>query len=296
MGMLVNFSAELADWIEHNLARGCGVDALVESMVAQRFEPHIARGLAQAFWHAREEGRAPPQEAISIDALDDQPQPYVYETPRLPSGPVIRTFDRDVPVLMRLARPMLAVLDGVLSADECTQLIALARPRLRPSTVVDPVSGQDTVTDNRDSDGMFFQLRETPFIARLDQRISEIMKCPVEHGEGLQVLRYGPQAKNTPHFDFLVPSHAANRASLDRSGQRISTMVIYLNDVASGGETVFPEIGLAVTPKQGHAVYFEYANSLQQVDVASVHAGAPVHAGEKWAITKWMRERRFVPA
>jgi prolyl 4-hydroxylase len=27
-----------------------------------------------------------------------------------------------------------------------------------------------------------------------------------------------------------------------------------------------------------------------------VHAGAPVKRGEKWALTKWMRQRRFVPA
>ncbi|MGC4062471.1 MAG: 2OG-Fe(II) oxygenase [Aquabacterium sp.] len=292
--MLVNFSSELGDWIQHNLARGCGVDALVDSMVAQRFEPHVARGLATAFWRAHTEGRPQPQEAVSID--DAPQQPYVYETPRLAPGAVIHANDRDVPVLMRLERPMLAVLDGVLSTDECAQLIALARPRLRPSTIVDPVTGEDTVTHNRDSEGMFFKLCETPFIARLDQRISEIMNCPLEHGEGLQVLRYGPQAKNTPHFDFLVPSHAANRASLARSGQRVSTMVIYLNEVADGGETVFPEVGLAVAPKRGNAVYFEYANSRGQVDLASVHAGAPVHQGEKWAVTKWVRERRFVPA
>ena len=122
------------------------------------------------------------------------------------------------------------------------------------------------------------------------------MNCPVENGEGLQVLRYGPGAKNTPHFDFLAPSNLKNRESLARSGQRISTMVIYLNDVKSGGETVFPELGLSVSPKKGNAVYFEYANSLRQVDIKSVHAGAPVYEGEKWAVTKWMRERCFKPA
>jgi prolyl 4-hydroxylase len=26
------------------------------------------------------------------------------------------------------------------------------------------------------------------------------------------------------------------------------------------------------------------------------HGGAPVTAGEKWAVTKWMRQRRFVSA
>ena len=70
--------------------------------------------------------------------------------------------------------------------------------------------------------------------------------------------------------------------------------MIYLNTVESGGETVFPEIGLAVSAKKGNAAYFEYGNSLRQVDPKSVHAGAPVYAGEKWAVTKWMRERRFI--
>jgi prolyl 4-hydroxylase len=110
------------------------------------------------------------------------------------------------------------------------------------------------------------------------------------------VLRYGPSTRTTPHFDFLIPSNAANRASLARSGQRVSSLVIYLNHVASGGETVFPEIGLSVVPQPGNAVYFEYTNSQQQVDYKSLHAGAPVLEGEKWAVTKWMRTQRFVMA
>jgi prolyl 4-hydroxylase len=59
---------------------------------------------------------------------------------------------------------------------------------------------------------------------------------------------------------------------------------------------VFPETGLAVTPRKGSAVYFEYCNSAGQLDALSLHAGSPVHAGEKWVATKWMRQRRFVPA
>lgn len=296
MSMLVNFSPELGTWIQHNLDRGCKPDALLASMVEQRFEPDVARGLIAAFLRARAEGIEPPRDSVVLEALTPTAAEYQYETPRLAGGPVIRTSDRDIAVLLRHAQPMVAVLDSVLSADECAQLIELARPRLKPSTVVDPITGLDTVAEYRDSDGMFFALRETPFIAMLDQRVSEAMNCPVEHGEGLQVLRYGPRAMTTPHFDFLVPSNDANKASLARSGQRISTMVIYLNDVPSGGETVFPEVGLSVLPKKGNAVYFEYANSQRQVDLKSVHAGAAVHSGEKWAVTKWMRERPFISA
>jgi hypothetical protein len=137
---------------------------------------------------------------------------------------------------------------------------------------------------------------ERPVIAALDKRISLLMNSPVDNGEGLQILRYGPGTQSTPHFDFLIPSNEANRQSLAHSGQRISSLVVYLNDVAAGGETKFPEIGLSVSPKKGNAVYFEYCNSLGQVDSLSLHAEAPVIAGEKWAATKWMRQRRFVPA
>ncbi len=62
---------------------------------------------------------------------------------------------------------------------------------------------------------------------------------------------------------------------------RISTMVIYLNDVVSGGKTIFPEVRLSVSPKKGNAVYFEYCNTRSQVDYKSPHAGAPVAEGEK---------------
>ncbi|MDD4915892.1 MAG: 2OG-Fe(II) oxygenase [Methylococcales bacterium] len=293
MSLLINFSAELRAWILHNLDRGCAAQDLVDSMIQQKFEPDIAYGLVQSFVQSRRLGLEPPDDSVEIDAAQ---QEYHYQTPRLAAGSVIHTFDRTIPVLMRLRQPVIAVLESVLSPEECDTLIALARPRLKPSTVVDPETGENKIAAHRDSEGMFFNLNETPFIAGLDRRISELMNCPLENGEGLQVLRYGKHAKNTPHFDFLAPSNQTNRESLIRSGQRISTLVIYLNDVPGGGETDFPELGLSVLPKKGNAAYFEYANSLRQVDYKSVHAGAPVHEGEKWAVTKWMRERRFIPA
>ncbi len=260
-------------------------------MVSRRFEPQIARSLVDAFVSAKSAGIAPPANAIALDV----PEPsYHYETPRIAPENLIRTFDRGIPVLARHEKPIIVLLEGVLSSEECDQLIDLARPRLQPSTVVDPQTGANTVANYRNSEGMFFRPGETPLIARLDRRISELMGCPVPNGEGLQVLRYGPGGHTAPHFDFLVPSNPTNDASLKRSGQRISTLMIYLSDVARGGETVFPEVGLSVTPRRGNAVYFEYANSRQQLDARSLHAGAPVMEGEKWAVTKWMRSRPFV--
>jgi len=291
MSTVVKITSDLKTWIDHNLGRGCAPEQLIQSMIGEQFEPSVAKALIEAFVQARSSGMPLSGETLSLDI----PAPaFRYERPRISRCNTIQTSDRAIPVLPRLERPTVAVLANVMSAPECDQLIALARPRLTPSTVVDPKTGSNTIAQYRNSEGMFFRPQETPFIAALDQRISQIMNCPLEHGEGLQVLRYGPGTQSTPHFDFLIPSNPTNEQSLARSGQRISSLVVYLNDVPSGGETTFPEAGLSVCPQMGNAVYFEYCNSLNQVDPRSLHAGAPVIAGEKWAVTKWMRQRRFL--
>ncbi|MDB5856510.1 MAG: 2OG-Fe(II) oxygenase superfamily protein, partial [Ramlibacter sp.] len=145
-------------------------------------------------------------------------------------------------------------------------------------------------------EGMFFRPPEGPLVQRIVRRLARLMGLPVANGEGLQVLRYASGGRSAPHFDFLLPANAANRASLERSGQRVSTLVMYLNDPEQGGETVFPEAGIAVAPRKGSALYFEYCNSAGQLDPLSLHAALPVLAGEKWVATRWMRQRAFRPA
>jgi prolyl 4-hydroxylase len=291
MSAVVKLSSELKSWIVNNLDRGCAPEQLIRSMIEQKFEPGIARGLVEVFERARKDGRAVSGDTLT---LESGAPAYDYGMPRLRAGNIIQTADRTIGVALRVQRPVVAVLVGVLSHQECDQLIELARPRLTPSTVVDPATGLDTVAAHRNSEGMFFRLAETPFISKLDHRISQLMNLPVQNGEGLQVLRYGPGTQSTPHFDFLIPSNPTNQQSLTRSGQRVSSLVIYLNDVPEGGETFFPEAALSVCPRKGHAVYFEYCNDANQLDHLTLHAGAPVIAGEKWAVTKWMRQRPFV--
>jgi prolyl 4-hydroxylase len=293
VSLVARFSPELSSWIVEELDSSKAPGAVVRTMIEQGMDARVAEGIVAAFISARRAGRPVPTDSV---VLDDQQLDYVYESPRLPREPCLRTFDREVRVLARCERPVVAVLADVLDASECEELIALARPRLMPSTVVDPRTGKDTVEEYRNSLGMFFRPSETPLLARLDRRVSEIMKLPPENGEGFQVLHYPTGSQAAPHFDFLIPSNAANQASIARSGQRVSTLVAYLNDVESGGETFFPETGFSAIPRRGHAVYFEYCNRLGQVDRLTLHAGQPVVRGEKWVATKWMRQRPFVSA
>jgi prolyl 4-hydroxylase len=276
----LRFAPALGDWVAQHLAQGQSPAALVDAMCERQVAPDAARAIVDAFVRARERGTPLP-----IDTVD-----AVGPRARLADGPVIAAGDRRIRVAMRTDGPALAVLQDVLDADECEALIALARPRLTPSTLVDPMSGRDVPSGLRASLGMFFRPAETPLIERLDSRLGTLMGLPASHGEGLQLLHYPVGAGSAPHFDFLQPVNEANRASIARSGQRISTLVCYLNDVAGGGETDFPQRGLQVTPQRGNAVVFEYDGR----DERSLHASRPVLAGEKWVATKWMRERPFI--
>jgi prolyl 4-hydroxylase len=288
---VVRFSPELGRWLTHHLDAGQAPQALVGTMRKQGMNERTAQAIVRAYVDARQRGAAVPADAIELP--DEAPAKPVA---RLAPGTRIVAADREIVVHSRGEDPVFAALGNLVDADECKAVIDMARPRLKPSTLVDPMSGRDVVSDKRASWGMFFRLGENELVARLDRRLSALMNLPLENGEGLQVLHYPTGAGSEPHHDYLAPGNAANRESIARSGQRVSTLVTYLNDVPEGGQTVFPQLGLAVSPIRGNACYFEYCDDSGRVDARSLHASAAVTRGEKWVMTKWMRERRFVAA
>ena len=177
--------------------------------------------------------------------------------------------------------PLIVRFERLLSDDECRQLIEAAAPRLEESRLVNKI-----VSEIRTSRGMFFEEEESPLIRRIEYRVSQLMNVPVEHAEGLQVLHYGPGQEYREHYDFFGRNSPAAR------NNRISTLIIYLNDVEEGGETVFPLLQLAVKPKRGSALYFEYFYRNQELNDLTLHSSAPVVRGEKWVATQWMRRQR----
>ena len=205
---------------------------------------------------------------------------------RAPAAPWMAVDGREVRVSAGMEAPIVRVLDNLLDADECAGLIEAARPRLdRALTVAE--DGKHQVDERRTSAGMFFKLGETPLIARLERRLAELLDLPVEYGEGLQVLHYLPGQEYEPHYDWFDPAQPGYAAVTAKGGQRIASVVMYLNTPDEGGGTAFPNVGLTVTALAGSAVYFAYEGG----DTSSLHAGLPVSRGEKWIATKWLRER-----
>jgi prolyl 4-hydroxylase len=193
----------------------------------------------------------------------------------------------------QLDHPQVVVYDGLLSPEECTQMIALAETRLSRSTVVDEQLGEARPHEHRTSAGGFFQRGEHPLVACIEARLAELLDWPVDHGEGLQVLRYGVGGEYRAHFDWFNPAHAGSAPHLRTGGQRVGTCVIYLSEVEDGGGTRFPNLGLEIRPRPGAVLYFADVDARGVEDPATLHAGVPVLAGVKYIATKWLRERRY---
>jgi hypothetical protein len=103
--------------------------------------------------------------------------------------------------------------------------------------VVNADTGAYDVHADRTSSGMHFERGESELVARIERRIGELVGCPVENGEPLQVLHYTPGAEYKPHHDYFDPAQPGNDQVLAMGGQRIATLVMYLNDVEAGGST-----------------------------------------------------------
>jgi len=190
--------------------------------------------------------------------------------------------------------PEIYVCDHFLSDEECDHLIKLAQPSLARSTVVDPNSVEGLVDARRTSTGMFLPYGcKDGVVLRMHKRIAEVTGIPEVNGECMQVLHYDVGAEYQPHYDSFDRSIPGGLIHFNRGGQRVATFMVYLNTPEAGGETIFPLDNLKIVPKKGKAVLFYNVTSSGAVDPMSFHGGAPVLKGEKWLITRWLREREF---
>ncbi|MFC4159603.1 2OG-Fe(II) oxygenase [Chitinimonas lacunae] len=273
-------SSAWRDWIRDGLERGCSQQQLVDVMLQNEFEANFARA------------------AVSVVALEPrgaaaQKPPTEPMVPhRFPlDGNTVPGLDRPVQVLFRLERPRVILFGNILSEQECEQIINLSRNKVERSTTVDNATGKSVEHEARTSEGTFFLLNENELIERIDRRLAALLQHPIECGEGLQILHYNVGGEYRPHFDYFDPNIPGSKPHLEERGQRIGTLVMYLNDVEAGGETIFPDLGLSVAPRRGHGVYFEYSDDSGTLDPLSLHGGAPVIRGDKWIATKWLRQR-----
>ena len=280
---MASANTDLLKWLNECLARGHTAASLTATAL-------------QSGWHA-DTVRATVAEAVGRELIANRavvrtpggslPEPDMTQSPTF-----IQTADRRVDILTVVKHPRVVVFGNLLSDEECESLIELAQPKLARSQTVDNQTGGEEVNSARTSDGMFFTRSENSVCDRVEKRLAELLNWPFENGEGLQVLRYRMGAQYVPHYDYFDPAQPGTAKIVQRGGQRVATVVMYLRTPERGGATVFPDIGLEVQPVKGSGVFFSYDRP--HPDTKTLHGGTPVTLGEKYVATKWLRENEFI--
>ena len=192
--------------------------------------------------------------------------------------------------------------------------ITLSRSAVHPGGVSDYSSDGDKVgneqadTTTRSSTNAWIEREATPIVDSIYRRAADLLgidealmrhRSDEEHpelatdhsiAERMQLVHYAEGEQYNAHHDFSFPVFG-NR----HQPSRFATLLLYLNDVEEGGETIFPRAinseshdGISVKPKAGTAIFFYNVLPDGNLDDLSQHQSAPVRSGEKYLANLWI--------
>ena len=184
--------------------------------------------------------------------------------------------------------PPVLVVENFFTKEECeaTQAVTQADVFQVNSATFSPLA-----QSKRTSTSWFCYYKQMPtLLAKAHYRLG----IPLEQMEEPQIVRYRKGEEFSWHYDE-VPS-----TELENGGQRIATLLVYLNTVQRGGGTIFRDLKdangdlLKVMPVQGSALLFFPAFADGRPDDRTLHKGQ-VAEDTKWITQMWIHERAYKP-
>ena len=180
------------------------------------------------------------------------------------------------------------MLKDLITTSYCRLIIDKCRDRLVDSEVV---GGKHK--NIRNSKQCWIP-KDDPIVKPIFNAVSNYFNIPFENAEDLQVVRYLPDQYYNEHHDACCDGSDKCLTFIKRGGQRILTVLIYLNNEFESGHTYFKNLDLRIKPSTGSAiVFFPLAQGTNKCHPYALHAGTPVTKGQKWIANIWFRERKF---
>ncbi|MCX7360104.1 MAG: 2OG-Fe(II) oxygenase [Alphaproteobacteria bacterium] len=181
---------------------------------------------------------------------------------------------------------------GFATPAMCAWMMRRAQSRLEPSMVNDSATGQMRQHPMRTAYTCAFGPPDRDLvIAVLQARAAALTNVPVAMHEAPNVISYEPGQQFGLHVDFVDPKNPMFRRELEVLGQRVTTVVTYLNEDFDDAPTHFPALKLNVRGGVGDAIVWSNVISDGSPDVHTVHAGMPPTRGRKWVLSQWLRNK-----
>jgi prolyl 4-hydroxylase len=182
---------------------------------------------------------------------------------------------------------MIKILDNVLNANECKELIELGSKQMAAATTLgNPIDGYRTA----DNSWIYEKNELTDKIKNL---VLKETGLPIENQEEIHIVRYNIGGQYKPHHDFFHPNETYYDGSMGKAGQRVFSCLFYLNHNFTGGETEFVDKKIKIIPRTGRLLIWRNMNEDDTLDYESFHAGLPVVSGTKYIAIIWVRQNKF---
>lgn len=211
--------------------------------------------------------------------------------------------------LLHVSPPVLAI-DDFFTPQECLQVQHVAMPPSSKAAELgcSSASKEDTpfqvdsktfalAQSTRTSTSWFCYYHSVPILL---SKARDRLGFPLAQMEEPQIVRYQTGQEFSWHYDQVPMQNKSPHSS--NGGQRLATLLVYLNTVPRGGSTIFRDLTdhrghtLCVQPVQGTALLFFPAFADGTVDDRTLHKGEVAMDCEKRMIQMWIHERSYQAA
>jgi prolyl 4-hydroxylase len=266
------FTNEWQSWIETNVTAGHDKNGLFKILLNHGFAYDAVKE-ALAF-----------EPSIPLDELVDPLKTKIElsdESTPVNSGEVVDFSKLLIPNAEKFESESLELflVKDFLNNAECDYLV---------SALEEQLDENETVSINQNCD--FFSDQHFLF-QEIDERLCKLVGIDSSYAEPLHGHYFNAKGSQTSVNLHDLPS-TVNSDTL--RGHRAYAVTLYLNDVASGGETQFSEANLSIKPKAGLAMIWSNLDPGGLPIAKSLGQSMPVVAGHKAVLTKWFRTQSSI--
>jgi len=189
-------------------------------------------------------------------------------------------------VKARYTKPV--VVKDIVTKQEADYIINEAKKTFKKSMIV---GGYDDSIRKSETTWLY---KSDPVVYNIINRICDMNGYSIDNTEALQVVRYKPGGYYNEHHDACCEKDSKCNEFVENGGQRVLTVLIYLNDDFTGGSTKFPTLNLDIKPpKYGAVIFRPLEEDSNRCHPYALHKGTPVTSGEKYVCNIWIREGPF---
>ncbi|XP_044507841.1 probable prolyl 4-hydroxylase 9 isoform X2 [Mangifera indica] len=200
----------------------------------------------------------------------------------MPHGETGEPSLHSIPYQVLSWQPRALYFPNFATAEQCQNIIEMAKSRLKPSTLaLRKGETAESTKGTRTSSGTFITAYEdkSGTLNFIEEKIARVTMIPKTHGEAFNVLQYEIGQKYDSHYDAFNPAEYGPQKS-QRNGSKITWSYDYKKC-----------IGLKVKPRRGDGLLFYSLFPNGTIDRTSLHGSCPVIRGQKWVATKWIRDQ-----